>query len=151
MIVRQSNYLDWPDILRMGKLFTSMSDVSKFAEYDETGLLSWLASIASNESIKIFVAEDDRKIVGMSAGIIFPVFWAPKTFLGQELFWWVDKDARTSPAGKMLKLELEKWAVSKGASGFYMVCLHDDRSESIGKLYQRSGYHPTEHTYLKVL
>lgn len=142
---------DLPEILRMGREFTARSHASRLGAYSEANTAEFLRSLAPGSPVAVFLAEDEGRVVGMTGGIVFPLFWADSLFLGQELFWWVDPEARGGSASRMLREALEDWARGLGAKGFYMVALHDENAGRVEKLYRRAGYEPTEHTYLKEL
>jgi hypothetical protein len=62
----------------------------------------------------------------------------------QELFWWSE-----GREGLRLLDALESWCEANCHS-LRMITLHAVRPEATGRLYERRGYAPLEHSYIKV-
>lgn len=62
----------------------------------------------------------------------------------QEVFWWSE-----GREGLRLLDALETWCVANCHS-LRMITLHAVRPEATGRLYERRGFKPLEHSYIKV-
>ena len=83
--------------------------------------------------------------------VVFPMFMNSKTTIAQELFWWVDEEARKTGAGIKILKQTEKLAKEHGAEALMMLSLSDLNGKKIGKLYESLGYKQKEQTYMRVL
>lgn len=85
---------------------------------------------------------------GMAAGLLFPSFVdGAKT--AQELWWWVDPQARANGIGGNLLSAFEAWALENKAEQVLLTASHALTPRIIGKLYKARGYVPQEHVYVK--
>lgn len=97
----------------------------------------------------LFVVGDP--VYGMAAAIAYPQYFNTSRVAAQELFWWVDENARGSGAGRELMRALESWARDKGADTMMMVALDDLNGDAVAKMYANSGYKPLERNFVKAL
>lgn len=128
---------DLPFILDIGRKFHSAAKISY--PLDEDSLKQSLTNMLQHEDAGLFVCGD-----GAAGAVLSPAWLNYSHKIGQELFLW-------SPDGngaKLLKF-MEDWAVSRGAKSFAMLCMESMRPKSVGKFYERRGYTPTEHVFVK--
>lgn len=92
------------------------------------------------------VAEADGEIRAMAGAVAYPPYFNHAAKTGQELFWWSE-----CGEGMGLHAALADWAASRGCQTFAMIALADDRAARMTRLYERMGYRPTEHTFIKGL
>ena len=87
----------------------------------------------------------------MAAALAYPAYFNAGHIQAQELFWWVDEEARSSGAGRALLEALEGWARAVGAHSLTMISLAALDGERVAKLYERAGYRRSELTFIKRL
>lgn len=119
-------------------LFTIETDFVIEAQKQKKGLLLMLKE---NEQGCIMVAEFDKKVVGMCSGQLL-VSTAEGGFkvIVEDLV--VEKDNRGSGIGSALLIEIQKWAISCGASR--MDLLTDQRNHSALNFYNQQNWKRTE-------
>jgi hypothetical protein len=83
-----------------------------------------------------------------AGALVYPAFFNASYTLASEFFWWVDPDAR-GRLGIDLLNALEAAAEQAGAHSLTMMTLEAVNPERTGRLYQRRGYRPQEHHYIK--
>jgi GNAT superfamily N-acetyltransferase len=141
--MRLATESDMPALLRMGAEFANAAGLSATDESMEFTLRALM------DSGGLFVTGEP--VCGMAAGLLFDQYFNRSVRAAQELFWWVDTDARRSGAGRDLLDGMEAWARTNGAQSLTMVTLQALDAESIGRFYESNGYKPLEHNYMKVL
>ena len=130
---------DMDDILRMGKSFAdALNEESDVESIEDTAI-----NLIEND-IGVLLIEDHA----MAGALVVPNFFDMNRLIATELFWWVDEEARGNGAGKRLLNGLESWALSKGAERLSMIAM-DALSESVGHLYEKSGYRKFETSYVR--
>jgi len=149
--VRPATVDDIPCYMDLAEAFVATTPVSHIIPFDRTGTAAFIESALDNENIIVLVAEDDGKLIGITAAIAYPMYFNPAKLVVQELWWYIKPDERGGSASKLLFQEIEKWGMSKQAEAMFMVALDNDRVETMVKLYGRLGYTPTERTFVKEL
>jgi GNAT superfamily N-acetyltransferase len=145
-MIRTATLEDLDACLVMCKRFYDESGVVEVG-YSEDKMRETLRSLMDNPDACLLVAEKGA-LKGMAAAIAYPAYFNGAK-VAQELFWWVDPACRGGVAGIKLLRALEDWSKSVGAAALTMVCLPiDSPAESV---YQRSGYRPSERSYMKRL
>lgn len=142
-MVRAADALDLPELLAMCRRFHAASGYASFG-FDEAGMLDTL-----NRTMRmgcVLIADG-----GMLAGVVYPIFFNPSHLQAQELFWWVDEEARGSGVGKELKDAFEAWARDNGCRSVSMLCLETLDADRVEKMYLRDGYRATERAFVKEL
>ncbi len=150
MIIRRAIITDEPDLIRMGEAFWSETPLAKFSEFNPEYLINFIRGASVEPSASVWVAEDGNKIVGAVAGMVYPLFFSGD-LISQEIFWWVDPEARGTEAGKMLFEALNGWAKENGAVALSMIAIENGKAEAVGKIYKKKGFIPTEHAYVRGL
>lgn len=118
------------------------------SEYDEQSIVDNLSTYLDSGICVLIIAEEEDRIVGMTAAVFFQLYMNKSTVMSQELFWWVHPDHRGGAGREMLdRLEYES---AQRADCLVMISLHNVQPERVGKLYERRGYKPVEHHYMKV-
>lgn len=77
---------------------------------------------------------------GMIGAVLSPMLFNQSIKIAYELFWW--------RGGMKLIRAYEDWAKSHEAIPL-MVCLDDENTDRMAKLYERRGYTPTERYFRK--
>jgi GNAT superfamily N-acetyltransferase len=147
--VRRAETADMPSCLDMTARFHAASPISGVAPFDRDGMAVTLRGMTANPRAGIWLALLDSKPVGIAGALLYPLYFNPAYEVAQELFWWLNPDARGSGAGEKLFQTLQTWAKDNGASAVFMIALADDRVDKMDRFYKRAGYQPMERTYMK--
>jgi hypothetical protein len=122
-----------------------------FASWDEGSFqLTVLSVLSGSTPGGLLVAEDDGKLVGMAAYVIFPLYFNMSVKIGQEVFWYCLPEHRNGFGSDLLD-ELEIDAMKNGATVFMSASLAGKRDAALNRVYQRRGYTPSENMYLRKL
>lgn len=132
----------------MGAQFAAVSGTP--IAYDAASAEATLRRLIDMPEGCLLVA-DAGEVIGMTGAMVHAHYFNASHRTGQELFWWIDPEHRGSKIGLEMFLALESWARSQGAQTFVMGALHAQSPEKVGQFYERNGYAPLEHTYMKVL
>lgn len=143
--IRDATEEDIPRIVEMGRTFVEVSGQEDIGTYDDEMAAVTVRSCMADGVV--LVIEVDGKVVGMAAALVYRVYYSRDDFTAQELFWWVEPEYRG--IGDELRKMLERRAKEKGARTLFMIAL--EKMKWVGKLYERAGYRPFEHTYVKEL
>ncbi len=130
---------DIPRLLEMGQRFADKAKLAEHVGYDPEHMANTFKVMIEGEDHAIFISENGA-IGGMSGP--HPFNYAHR--IAQELFWW------SEGGGGLLLLEaFEEWAAGFCQSA-RMATLHAIEPERTGRLFERRGYTPVEHGYIKV-
>lgn len=139
---------DVPRLAELGEEFYNATIYARSIPYDKASARETLTNILRSDLGIILVYGDIR---GFIAGIAAPVY-ANRTFLqAHELFWWVSPEFRGGRSGVVLLRAFERWAESIGASVVAMSSLETLAPERVARMYDKAGYSPSEHLFIKVL
>lgn len=145
-MIRRATHEDIDACLLMARRFFDESGVVEVG-YSQDQMRETLTRLIDNPDACLLVSGGEE-LTGMAAAMAYPAYFNGQR-VAQELFWWVDPSARGGMAGIKLLRHLEDWARSVEAVALTMVCLPiDSPAESV---YQRSGYRPSERSYMKAL
>jgi GNAT superfamily N-acetyltransferase len=147
--VRRAETLDLPSCLDMTARFHAASPISGVAPFDRDGMAVTLREMLANPRAGIWLALVDDAPVGIAGALLYPLYFNPAYEVAQELFWWLNPDARGSGAGEKLFQTLQTWAKDNGASAVFMIALADNRVDKMDCFYKRAGFQPMERTYMK--
>lgn len=92
--------------------------------------------------------DDNNKIIGVLAGIV------TENVMGsacQELMWYVVSDYRKGGVGLELIQKYEEWSKSLGVRFCSMSHYENDTGNTVSKIFDKKGFKPIEHTYVKEL
>lgn len=151
---RKVNSEDAPKVLPLLKEFFlqtkhHLDHGVPWIEEDTSDVLDYLIG---NEDVAVIVAEDEEgSILGTTAGLKSPLWLAPSSSVGVELFWYVYPKHRTTTAGKKLFSALESWAVEAGCDSLSMIALEHLQADRVARIYQLKGYEPIERAFIKRL
>lgn len=148
--VRAATFHDVPRMVELGRAFFSVSDMEALATFCPGSFAVSLHNMIQTPSAILLVAEVAGEVIGFAGAMVFPAYWNDRALIGQETFWWVQPDYR-GKAGAVLLRGLEDEARNMGARSFLMVSLEALRPDAVGKLYERRGYAPLEHSYWKAI
>jgi GNAT superfamily N-acetyltransferase len=148
--VRCATFQDVPRMEELGRAFFAVSDMEALATFCPGSFAVSLHNMIHTPSAILLVAEVAGEIIGFAGAMVFPAYWNDQALIAQETFWWVQPDYR-GKAGAVLLQGLESEARNQGARSFLMVSLDALRPDAVGKLYERRGYAPLEHSYWKAI
>jgi len=129
----------------MSKSFFDASGYSELTTFDAKDSETTLSNLINSGWL---LTDGKHSMLGF---VVFPMFMNSKTTIAQELFWWVDEEARKTGAGIKILKQTEKLAKEHGAEALMMLSLSDLNGKKIGKLYESLGYKQKEQTYMRVL
>lgn len=134
---------DLPACLRMGRAFAAAAGL----DADDESMIVTLRSLMDGGGL--FVT--GSPLHGMAGVLVYRAYFNAAQVSAQELFWWVDEDARRSGAGRSLLTAIEAYAREAGAHTLTMIALDDVDGERVGAFYRSEGYRPLERNFVKVL
>ncbi|MEO1908797.1 MAG: hypothetical protein ABGX08_17420 [Citromicrobium sp.] len=137
-MIRRATLGDIPQLLAMGERFSERAKLAEHVGYDPASMEATFAALIENDH-PVFIGE--RGAIG--ATLTRHPFNAAHV-CAQELFWW--SEGREGLA--LLKALEGHCAVH--AHSLLMITLEAVEPERTGRLYERRGYAPVEHSYLKV-
>lgn len=149
IVIRRAKPEDLPSCLDMTARFHAASPVSDVAPFDRDGMAVTLREMMINPRAGIWLAMQNDEPVGIAGALMYPLYFNPAYEVVQELFWWLNPEARGSGAGEKLFQNVQDWAKDMGATVVFMVALDNDRVDKMHKFYRRAGFHPMERTYMK--
>ena len=142
---------DIEEYLILLEKFHSKSTIKNNAAFDYDSCKLFLTTCLENSDIVLFVCKDSSKLIGVTAGLLFPLYFNHNYKVTQELWWWVEEEYRGSKAGNLMYNALENWAKEKEANAMFMIALEDQKVDAMVKVYKRKGFVGTERTFIKEL
>ena len=149
IIVRDAVEADLPICVHLSADFHAASPMDKVCKFEPEGYEEFLRGAIDNPDICILLAELNGEVVGITAGIIYPLYFSPSHKVSQELLWWLTPSARGSGVGNKMFNHLQLWSKERGAKTIFMIALEDERSAKMEKVYCRAGFEPMERTFMK--
>lgn len=149
MRVRKATEADLPEYMKLAKAFHMASPMHGAIDFDPDGYSRFYLSSLNQDSIGIWLAEIDDKIVGICGALAYPLYFNPSALVVQELWWWLTPSARGSGAGAKMFQQIEQWAKEQNAVALFMIALEDQRAQKMERLYARAGFRPMERTFIK--
>lgn len=146
---RAATLADLPSCLDLTARFHAASPISGAAPFDRDGMAVTLREMMTNPRAGVWLAILNDQPVGIAGALMYPLYFNPAYEVVQELFWWLNPDARGSGAGENLFQSIQNWAKDMGANVVFMVALDDSRVGKMDRFYKRAGFHPMERTYMK--
>ena len=147
--VREATEADLPVYLQLSADFHSASPMQRVCNFEPEGFKDFVVNAMDNPDICILAAELNGEIVGITGGIIYPLYFSPSHKVAQELWWWLTPAARGSGVGNKMFKHLQLWSKERGAKTIFMIALEDERAEKMEKVYCRAGFEPMERTFMK--
>lgn len=149
-MIRRATPADVPALVDMGGRFFASSGMGEVTTYDPASIAHTFAQLIESPQGLLLVA-DDGGIVGMAGALVFPHYFNQRDLMAQELFWWVDEEARQSGVGVGLLNAIEAWAEGMGARSVMMLSLAALEPEKVNRMYAKAGYRPAEQSFIKRL
>ena len=148
-IVREAKLEDLDGYVKLAAMFHAASPMHNFIDFDAEGYANFFVSSLEKTEVKMWLAEKNGEMIGITGAILFPLYFNPSAFAVQELWWWLTPNARGSGAAKLMYQRIESWAEEVNAAALFMIALEDDKAQKMEKLYARAGYRPMERTFCK--
>lgn len=145
--MRPARSADLPELVRMGQRFHEASGLGQWYGFEPALFCEVLAELIDRDDVVILIEPGQ----GMAGAFCYPVWFCPSIMTAQELFWWVEPEARGGDLATRLLDGLERWALEKGAVAFEMGAMEGLRPEALTRLYRRKGYEPKERLFIKRL
>lgn len=149
IVVREAVEADLPIYVQLSADFHAASPMQRVCEFEPEGFKEFVIGAMNNPDICILAAELNGEIVGITGGIIYPLYFSPSHKVAQELWWWLTPAARGSGVGNKMFKHLQLWSKERGAKTIFMIALEDERAEKMEKVYCRAGFEPMERTFMK--
>jgi len=144
-VIREATEADIPELLRMGRAFFGATAFGAVG-FDEESAAATARMLIKLPNGILLITEG-----GMAGALVYPFYFNAAHMTAQELFWWVDPDARKGGTGIHLLVALEAAARAKGAQSLTMICLAEIEGPAVAELYLRNGYAPSEQSFIKVI
>lgn len=146
-MVRPATVDDLDEIVRMAAAFQA----SAYPEIPFSTKAARFTAVQLIESEKsaLLLLEQAGTVRGMLGAIMFPVYFSLSHRVVQEMFWWVDHDARGH--GQLLLDALEHWALVHGANEVMMLTLANEQAAALASFYTRRGYSQGETSFRRAM
>ena len=137
-MIRRAKLEDIPALLEMGQRFAKKANLSDHVGYDPASMAdTFERMIAANEPL--FMTD-----TGAIGALTFPHPFNHAHKGAQELFWWSE-----GRDGLRLLKALTDYCETH-CDSLSMITLEAIKPEATGRLYERLGFKPLEHSYVKV-
>lgn len=137
-MIRAATVEDIPRLLEMGEKFAAKAKLTDHVGYvpaDMANTFAWMIEGGH----PVFIGE-----AGAIGATSTQHPFNATHIAAQEVFWWSE-----GREGLRLLDALEGWCAANCHS-LRMITLHSVRPEATGRLYERRGFAPLEHSYIKV-
>jgi hypothetical protein len=138
-VIREAGLDDIPAIVELGGRQAALARIC--IGYDPASVAAMLENlIASPDGILLFDG------TGMIGGICYPHPFNLSVKVGQEAFWYSE-----GGTGLALLDACEAKAKENGVRFWTMLAEETMRPKAVGRILERRGYRPLEHSYIKEL
>jgi len=144
-MIRLATLEDMAELLRMGEAFFNASGYADFTTFDKKDTTTLVTKLIDEGWL---LTDGKSAMIGF---VVFPMFMNSSTIISQELFWWVDEEARKTGVGIEILKKAEDLSKEHGASVMAMLSLNDLDGEKVNKLYEKLGYKQREQSYMRAL
>ena len=151
MSIREAAKSDIPEVVQLALESLTYGPYKEIVKRSPEYATKLTTDLVTNSNGVVLMAENNGKLQGLFAFILFPHFYSGEPTAG-ELIWYVTPEARMmSGFGDSIAFQLleagEKRAQEMGAKVMQLGA----PNEGIGKIYQRKGYSQVEVTYRREL
>jgi hypothetical protein len=150
-MIRRANSDDLDALMPMAERFYTSCPWAKIADYDPETARVGMASLLANENCGLFVIDRDGHLFGAFGCVLTPVWLSTDFVVAQEVFWWVEPEARGTRESLELWIAADRWAEKSGAKAAVMIRLEGMGDEALHRTYLSRGYTPVEHHYVRKL
>lgn len=145
-MIREAVETDIPALVEMGRNFHAGMSHSRIGGFDQDSATDTLRRLIEAEDACLFIAPG-----GMGAATLERPYFNRALRILQELWVWVEPDARGSGTGPELYRRMEGWGRLREASHMLVMSNPDQRPEATARLYRRMGFEPVEMLFMKGL
>ena len=117
-------------------------------EFDARHMFNFINAQLNKDIVCILVLLYTNKIVGAAGFHEAFAPWNIEYLIGNELFWWIDREHRGTSGREMLK-ELEVQARKRKLDVLMMASLSSLEAEKMDAFYRSEGFKPLEQYYMK--
>lgn len=150
--IRRAVPRDMKELCRMALAMHAEGSNILYANMNISNFAETIADISTNGYGAVFVMEIDGRVCGMSAIMLENLWFNEAVKIGQELFWWVDKECRFGVhIWKALLKPMEEWAKKAGCKTYSMGNSAELPHDRLRRIYNRWGYVPKDIFYIKEL
>jgi GNAT superfamily N-acetyltransferase len=149
LVVRRATMDDLEAYIPMARNFLASTPMGEIVPFDEEAFRVFYTGAMQNPDLSAWIAEYDGVAIGGSGALAFPMYFNPAFVSVQEIWWWLEPEARGKGAGKAMYREIEKWAAERGARALIMVALENGKARQFENLYARQGFKPMERTFFR--
>lgn len=135
-MIRIAEVKDVPECVGYARKFHAQS-TWQHIPFCEDSARATITGLINNEEAIIFLNG-----TGFIGAVMAPVLFNHDFRIAYEMFWFAERN------GRELIAAYEAWADSNKAIPL-MVCLEDEKVETMSRLYRRRGYRPTERYFVK--
>ena len=137
-MIRRATVEDIPQLLDMGAKFSAKAKLEDHVGYRAEDMALTFAELIDGGH-PVFIGEN-----GAIGAVSTPHPFNRQHIMAQEMFWWSE-----GREGLRLLSALEEWC-DENCHSLRMITLEAVEPERTGRLYQRRGFAPLEHSYVKV-
>lgn len=137
-MIRRAGLDDIPALLEMGARFSDKAKLASHVGYDRDSMAATFRAMIENGH-PVFVSDS-----GAIGALSLPHPFNQAHIAAQEVFWWSE-----GRDGLALLDALESHCAQECHS-LTMITLEAIRPQATGRLYERRGFAPLEHSYVKV-
>lgn len=148
MLVRPAQKSDIPHLINMGARFhASLPHLDSILPFDPDSFGEFVFHIIEYKTGVVLCLDDSGTLRGMACAIAIAQWFNRNHTAAQEVFWWVDEEARGH--GMQLFNALESWAVERGVDSITVssTTVHDP--ERLSAFYGSRGFIQTDINYIK--
>lgn len=142
MTVREAKIEDAPELMRLAFEFHRAARLKRYAMFEQcqAGWADWFGLCIADPNFSCFVAEDEKKLVGMVTGAVAPIFFCPNLTYAGETVYWISPGARGKGHGNALLRAFEEWARQKGVIFATVGATEALGAKKTGRFLRENGY-----------
>ena len=140
---------DVKETVRGMRDFISRMDYNEFVAESDDELIACLQRLINLGCVTVTVAEHEGRLIGGIGMLYAPCLWNSHINTGEELFWWVDRNAPKATALKLLRAAKDQ-AKTIGCKYVTFKSLTSS-PEGVDRVYRKMGMRPVEMSYMGAL
>jgi len=144
MLIRRADFCDMDALIAMALRFQMTSTYAEHLRATPETFRTLVMNLLSHVGAAIWVADRDGVPVGMIAAMLY-VQPMSQEWIGREICWWMEPEARGGRTALKLIRTAECWAKERGAVVFQMMAPNAE----VGRFYEALHYHPIETHYMR--
>ena len=148
LTLREAKNSDIQSVVAMGARFHAKTVYGAMGPLDIETVVNRVHALVNGAGV-VFIVSDGERDVGMIGAYLTAPWFNAQIKIALELFWWVEEDARSSGAGKMLMEALEEWWPSR-AKSLYMTRTPNIKPRAMDRFYLSKGFMPWDQLYVRI-